>query len=80
MFEKVKEYFSIELQRAKAEIEKSYYNPTEIVFNAIQRCYGVAEFSIMYCYMDAFDVTEEYNKIKEDLENLLTNQSKCDII
>ena len=73
MFEKVKEYFRMELQRAKAEIEKSYYNPTEIVFNAIQRCYGVAEFSIIYCYTDAFDVTEEYNKIKEDLENLLTN-------
>ena len=74
MFEKVKEYFRMELQRAKVGIEKSYNNPTEVVYNAIQRCYGVAEFSIIYCYTDAFDVTEEYNKIKEDLENLLTNK------
>lgn len=74
MLKKVKEYFNMELQRAKAGIEKSYNNPTEVVFNAIQRCYGVAEFSIIYCYTDAFDVTEEYNKIKENLENLLTNR------
>lgn len=74
MFEKVKDYFRTELQRAKEGIEKSYNNPTEVVFNAIQRCYAVAEFSIIYYYTDAFDVTEEYNKIKEDLENLLTNR------
>ena len=74
MFEKVKEYFNEELRRAKEGIEKSYNTPSEVVFNAIQRCYGVAEFSIIYCYTDAFDVTEEYNKIKENLENLLTNR------
>lgn len=74
MLEKVKEYFYLELQRAKMGIEKSYNNPTEVVFNTIQRCYGVAEFSIVYYYTDAFEVTEEYNKIKEDLENLLTNK------
>jgi len=71
MLEKVRNYFESELRRAEEDIKRPWADKGEVVWYAIQRCLGVADFAtyLGVSYTDVVPLFEEY---REKLNKLLT--------
>lgn len=74
MLDAVKEYFDREYKSAKNLVDtKLWCKPTEVVWNATQRCLGVAEFVQVY-EKDFEKVEELYEKVRKDLLQLIERE------
>lgn len=77
MIEKITEFFDMELRQTerwlKSEWCKTDKEKRDSVWYATQRCLGVAQFVQTACDVSFEDIEPIYEKVKKDLENLLTN-------
>ncbi len=80
MLEKVKECFESEVRQAEIATERPWADISEIVWYAIQRCLGVANFVIEYCDIPFEMVDPLFEEYKQRLEKLLTKRFVYDII
>ena len=72
MLEKIKDHFETELRQAEADIERPWADKGEVVWYAIQRCWGVADFALRYCDIPFEMIEPLYEEYKEKLNKLLT--------
>jgi hypothetical protein len=71
MLEKVREYFESELRQTEADIKRPWADKGKIIWYAILRCSGVANFVIEHCDIPYEIIDPLYEEYRQKLQKLL---------